>query len=284
MTETFAHRYGVKISEDERGSLASLHITKPYLNGFNCAFGGSLILLGNTAGQHAIGKGLIGSNYSFRYMRKALEGETMTAIARVLKSGKNINAVAAAVNVNGQMIGSMYADYFHVNDHLPFDDARNLAQIKQPPCDMIINSPENPSAAASGPELVRLFTDTITFNYLKDVNIKESVCVGMYTDESFADVNGNVDPALVGMLYDETLGIACIDVAGAVVTTNLNLSLLESIKPGAFITCAGKLLIQSGYLLETRGTLFADGKLVGSCTGTYLCQKQITNVREMLNI
>lgn len=272
--EPFAHAYGIAREKDADGCpLACLTITEPYLNGFGCAFGGCLIVVANTAAQLTVGTEMIGSNYTFRYLRKAMLGETMRAKTTVIKRGRTTATTETAVTVGDRLIGTMYADFFIAGESpaegAPFDVPPALGGVTAPEADVVLNGEGLSLETGAAASIVQMFTGAVKRQMVSDLNLKGEGCFGIHTDHTFCDASGHIDPALLGMLSDEALGHACISSVGPCFTTSLTMNLFKSLEPGTFVTCSAEALMKSGRLWYARGELYGDGELIGCCSGTY---------------
>lgn len=266
---TFAETLGMTIQVDENGPVTRLPIPESYLNGYGCAFGGCQILAANATAQQTLGPGPVGSVYSFRYLSKVLKDETMEGRTHIIKKGHTSDSTITEIHAGGRLVCTMYADFFHPGPERPFDVDPATAPISQPLCNLVLNSPEHIHENTPGQTIQTLFIGPVKWGLVEKLGLSGSVCAGVYTDNYFADLNGDVDPAFVGMLVDDAFGTACITLVGPVATTSLTLNLMRRIQPGAFLACDVHITLKTGNLLYATGSIFADGVMVGACSGTY---------------
>lgn len=268
---TLSQAYGITSTRDTKNQpLAKLHITEPHLNWYGSAYGGCFVLLASTVTQETVGAGLFGCNYNFKFLKKVQLHETMVGQAEQIKIGRTNTSTITRIYKKDTLVGTMYADYFKPSDQIPFDCVSSSFPVKRPSSDFVLNTKESPSTPRKGQAFQEMFCAPPQKETAEKKDLHGRASVGIYTDELFTDVNGCIDPALLGFLADDAVGVACWSELGSCVTTSLSMSILTRIKPGAFVSCNAEITLKTGSLMLAQGTLWADDTMVGTCSGTFM--------------
>ena len=107
----YAHRLGIFVEEIGPGyARVTKTITPEDLNPLNFAHGGVYFSMADTACGSAMashGHMAVTVNASYNYFRSAVPGDTLTAVATEVKSGKTICVYEVTVrDQNGRLLGS----------------------------------------------------------------------------------------------------------------------------------------------------------------------------------
>ena len=259
-----AELYGIRqTASGARKSRPALTVGVQHTNWGRSAHGGCFVLLSTLACQIASHEATYGGTYTYHFLKSVPVGDTMTASAKVVKAGRVLRCAQADIMSEGRLVGFMTADSI-----LKSAQVNNLAEqqteLTPPSIDHYMAT-----LAKDAPGQDHLLECADSKESFFATPHEGRSCVGLATNEDYADSSGWVDDAIFGCIADNGLGLACCGRGIDCVTTNLTVTILKRAKPGALLRCSASVVLESGPFLTARGTLWADNDVVGTCEGTF---------------
>ncbi len=268
---TFGELYGITFHEDDEGnSLAELRVTKSNLNWYGKTFGGCFMFLAGNSAQHLVGEEYAANSYVTKFLRKAELGDVITARTTPIKIGSRSAVTETHLCIDENLIGVLYADFYKRCETVPFTIEADFLNAERPPYDFIINSEEDPHFAHDHDAFCHMFCLSTKYDEETMKNVGKFSSISMFTDDSFAGIDGNIDPSIYGTLADSLASLLCWRQVGHRVTADISTKILATVKPGAFLTCSCENLLQTGSLVLARGLFWADETCIGMYSATFM--------------
>lgn len=262
--KSVAELYGIRrAAVSTRRSQPTLTVKPQHTNWGGTAHGGCFVLLSTLAFQSASHEATYGGTYTYHFLRSVPVGDTMAADAKILKAGRVLLCGRADITSEGRLVGFMTADGILKSAQVA-NRADRRTELIPPPVDCYMKTLTRNGADQN--HLLECAESKASFFALPH---EGSSCVGLATNEDYADSSGWIDDAIFGCLADNSLGLACCGRGIDCVTTCLTVTILKRAKPGALLRCSTEVVLESGPFLTARGTLWADDDVVGTCEGTF---------------
>lgn len=262
--KSVAQLYGIRqAAVSARRNQPVLTVQPQHTNWGGTAHGGCFILLSTLACQNASHEATYGGTYTYHFLRSVPVGDTMTANAKVTKAGRVLLCAQADIMSEGRLVGFMTADSILKSAQVA-NTADRRTGLTPPPIDCFMATLTKD--ATNQAHLLECMESKESFFSLPHENFS---CVGLSTNEDYADSSGWLDDAIFGCLADNSLGLACCGRGIDCVTTCLTVTILKKARPGALLRCSAEVALESGPFLTARGTLWADDDVVGTCEGTF---------------
>lgn len=302
----FEELLGIFTQQDNaRESFARMNITQRHLNTSGICHGGFAATLAIAAARTCAGPTRRLISLDYRYLRPTPEGTLATARASILKRGSLLTAVEVRVHADEALVGLAFCEFAEGR----VDTASTVAGAPgaAPTTPQISYTGDAARLAqASDDELMRMlgvldraFFDVppapsaLTCAAMRtdarlaagDDRDKSDGCGGGNRDargastvggdenaEDTVNARGIVHPGAIALLADNTLGLAAFSAAGAwksAVTTSLKLDCANPVPIGQELTCTAHLSMRAGQVLTLQSELWADGRQVGTCSGTF---------------
>lgn len=262
--KSIAQLYGIRqTAMNARRSQPTLTVEPQHANWGGTAHGGCFILLSTLACQNASHETTYGGTYTYHFLRSVPVGDTMAASAKVVKAGRVLLSARADIVSGGRLVGFMTADSI-----LKSAQVANRADRYDNPAPPFIDCYMNTLDGTSSNQTQLLECMESKEDFFAHPH-ENHCCVGLATNQHYADSSGWIDDAIFGCLADNSLGLVCCGRGVDCVTTYLSVTILKRANPGALLRCSSEVALESGPFLTARGTLWADDDIIGTCEGTF---------------
>ncbi|MCL2826314.1 MAG: hotdog fold thioesterase [Eggerthellaceae bacterium] len=271
MNQTFQGLFGPTITKQKEGeAVAVLPVRESFMNAYGFAHGGIHFNLCNIAMAAAAGAGVVGAETTVEYFGPIYAGDEVRAVGRVSRDGNTCAFAHADLYAGERHVAAASGLFLH-------ETQGSLSPVKRP----ADAAQEGPSAhilsiddrevepSFEGDDLVlrRLFH--FDFRSAAVATAEGRLAVALQTQDAYCNERGFIDAAVYGILADDALGLASISLGYHTVTVKLAVSLFEEVRPGAVLTCQGKVESDTERFVFMSGLIWADGRVVGKGSGIF---------------
>jgi acyl-coenzyme A thioesterase PaaI-like protein len=270
MTSIFQDLFNIQAENTGQGQgIATQKTFAALLNVYGIVHGGDHIVVCNAAMQAAINTNVTLLNSSIEYYSKALLGDELKAIGRIIKDGQLIVFAEADLYVAYERVARVVSIFSRKTETTQLEEASSKFIQEKPSVDFFIHQNCYDPVFSDGDLKIRQVFDATPYSD-EMACAQGDICLALQTEDFHKDRQGTVDDSIFMILADDAMGLATASLGYGNVTAKLSCRKFSAVRPGVVLTCFGKVDVSDEKILQATGWIWADNELVASCDGTYV--------------